>query len=138
MQESLSIPPSAASRSVPPDTYLDMIFVGDGAWVLLGTGVIGKTAPFGALMSQNGYQKNPSGLIEQWGIIPSIPANGSVLITFPIAFPTAGAGYSIAGGASGPGIPGVNCYNVSATQVRFWNQSTTVATQAGGYRVVGF
>lgn len=93
---------------------------------------------FSALLSANGYQKNPSGLIEQWGIIPAIPANGSILVNFPIIFPVAAAGFSIAGGASGPGIPGVNCYNISNTQVRFWNQSTTVATQAGGYRVVGF
>ncbi|KPN92497.1 phage tail protein [Pseudomonas nunensis] len=93
---------------------------------------------FSALLSANGYQKNPSGLIEQWGIIPAIPANGSILVNFPIIFPVAAAGFSIAGGASGPGIPGVNCYNISNSQVRFWNQSTTVATQAGGYRVVGF
>lgn len=93
---------------------------------------------FSALLTQNGYQKNPSGLIEQWGIIPAIPANGSILVNFPIIFPVAAAGFSIAGGASGPGIPGVNCYNISNNQVRFWNQSTTVATQAGGYRVVGF
>lgn len=93
---------------------------------------------FSALFSSNGYQKYPSGLIEQWGVIPSIPANGSVLINFPIAFTTSGLGFSIASGASGPGIPGVNSYNFSATQVRFWNQSSTLATQAGGYRVVGF
>lgn len=93
---------------------------------------------FAALFTQNGYQRNPSGLIEQWGIIPAIPSNGSILVNFPIMFPVAAVGFSIAGGASGPGIPGVNCYNISNTQVRFWNQSTTVATQAGGYRVVGF
>ncbi|UWF50527.1 phage tail protein [Pseudomonas sp. N3-W] len=138
MQESLNIPLSNDNLMLPPDTYVDITCVRHGAWVLLGTGVVGKTLPFATLMASNGYQKLPSGMIEQWGIIPAIPANGSVLITFPIAFPSASAGFAIAGGASGPGIPGVNCYNISATQVRFWNQSTTVATQAGGYRVVGF
>lgn len=39
---------------------------------------------FNSLLSQNGYQKLPSGLILQWG---SSPAN--LFITFPISFPTA-------------------------------------------------
>ncbi|MFW9080399.1 phage tail protein [Pseudomonas sp. P2757] len=93
---------------------------------------------FAALFSLNGYQKNPSGLIEQWGGVPSIPANGSVVLTYPIAFPGGALGFALAGGASGPGIPGINVYSLSTTQARFWNQSTTVATQAGGYRVVGY
>ena len=35
----------------------------------------------------NGYQKLPSGLIIQWGAIPTV--NAGVTVTFPIAFPTA-------------------------------------------------
>ncbi|MDO8712084.1 MAG: phage tail protein [Pseudomonas sp.] len=95
MQESLSIPPSAASRSVPPDTYLDMIFVGDGAWVLLGTGVVGKTAPFGALMSANGYQKLPSGLIIQWMTALFSSAALSTPFNLPIAFPSKNFGCNV-------------------------------------------
>ncbi len=120
------------------DTAEFMLTSAAGWYCVGGSASLGGASIFEALFSQNGYQRNPSGLIEQWGVIPAIPANGSILISFPIAFPVAAAGFSIAGGASGPGIPGVNCYNVSATQVRFWNQSATVATQAGGYRVVGF
>lgn len=95
MQESLSIPPSAVSRSVPPDTYLDMIFVGDGAWVLLGTGVVGKTAPFGALMSANGYQKLPSGLIIQWMTALFSSAALSTPFNLPIAFPNKNFGCNV-------------------------------------------
>lgn len=138
MQESLVVLATSASRSIPPDTYIDITCIGSGVWLLLGTGVVGKTTPFGALMEANGYRKDPSGALEQWGAIPPIAAGGSVLLTFPIAFPNGPVGFSAIGGASASGIPGVNCQNLSATQVRFWNQSATLATQAGGYRVIGY
>ncbi|MFJ4193944.1 phage tail protein [Pseudomonas sp. NPDC089534] len=41
-----------------------------------------------AILSANGYQKYPSGLIEQWGAVTVID-NTEVVITLPIAFPTA-------------------------------------------------
>ena len=37
----------------------------------------------------NGYQKLPSGLIIQWGIVNSIVPGGATGTTFPIAFPNA-------------------------------------------------
>jgi hypothetical protein len=40
-----------------------------------------------SLLSTNGYQKLPSGLIMQWGKVKL--ADGSALVTFPIAFPNA-------------------------------------------------
>ncbi|MGF6130165.1 hypothetical protein QF019_005400 [Pseudomonas frederiksbergensis] len=92
MQESLSISPSTASRSIPSDTYVDMTYVGDGAWVLLGTGVVGKTAPFGALMSPNGYQKLPSGLIIQWMTALFPKAALSTPFNLPTAFLNANFG----------------------------------------------
>lgn len=99
---------------------------------------LGKNADFACLKSMNGWLESPSGLTEQWGPIPAIPANSSVLVTFPKAFTTGAVGYALASGGSGAGVPGVNVQNVSETQVRFWNQSTTASTQAGGYRVIGF
>jgi len=42
---------------------------------------------FVALLSGNGYQKLPSGLIIQWGDVTSASTAGT-LFTFPIAFPT--------------------------------------------------
>jgi hypothetical protein len=92
---------------------------------------------FAALMANNGYEKRPSGLIDQWGTIPTIPANGSVLISFPIAFPSGALGVLAAGGAVGPGSPGINSEIISSAQVRFWNQSTTVPTLQGSYRAIG-
>jgi len=40
-----------------------------------------------SLLSENGYQKLPSGLIMQWGKVKLV--DGSALVTFPIAFPNA-------------------------------------------------
>ena len=44
------------------------------------------TGLFGASLGANGYQKLPSGLIFQWGQIPSFGAAGTAAQTFPIAF----------------------------------------------------
>lgn len=87
MQESLAIGNSSSSRSIPPDTYVDITFIGNGNWLLLGTGVVGKTAPFGALMGVNGYQKLPSGLIIQWMTATFSSAALATPFNLPIAFP---------------------------------------------------
>ncbi|MBV2149279.1 phage tail protein [Sphingobium sp. AS12] len=42
---------------------------------------------FGALLTGNGYQKLPGGLILQWGNVVA-PSGGVNNVTFPIAFPT--------------------------------------------------
>ena len=43
-----------------------------------------QTLTFDSLLSTNGYQKLPGGLIIQWGYNPS-----NSTVTFPVAFPTA-------------------------------------------------
>ncbi|QLL14645.1 gp53-like domain-containing protein [Pseudomonas chlororaphis] len=40
-----------------------------------------------SLTGANGYKKDPSGLIEQWGLIPSYNTGGNVSVVYPIAFP---------------------------------------------------
>ena len=40
-----------------------------------------------SLTGSNGYKKDPSGLIEQWGLIPSYNTGGNVSVVYPIAFP---------------------------------------------------
>ncbi|WP_244220770.1 phage tail protein [Pseudomonas kribbensis] len=56
-----------------------------------------------AFLSANGYQRYPSGLIEQWGTV-TVNDNIEVFITLPIAFPTAVLG-AIAG-VSNSGVVG--------------------------------
>ncbi|MEQ9863008.1 gp53-like domain-containing protein, partial [Pectobacterium cacticida] len=41
-------------------------------------------------LQENGYQKLPSGLVIQWGIVENVSfSNRQQNITFPISFPTA-------------------------------------------------
>lgn len=49
------------------------------------------SASFSKSFGMSGYQKLPSGLIIQWGS-GSTAADGSIAVTFPIAFPTACVG----------------------------------------------
>ena len=113
--------------------------LGGSGWSFDGGDAALKYSPlFASNRAANGWKYDPSGLLEQWGIIPAIPAGGSALVNFPTAFNAGAIGYALASGASAAGVPGVNVNNVSATQVRFWNQSNTASTQAGGYRVIGY
>ena len=50
----------------------------------------------GSAKTQNGYQKLPSGVILQWGMVTS--GNNEVSATFPVAFPTSCANLQITGG----------------------------------------
>jgi hypothetical protein len=57
-------------------------------WRLYGGSVSDKYASsFSGVYGNVGYQKYPSGNIEQWGV-GTTDANGDVYITFPISFPT--------------------------------------------------
>ncbi|MNE05772.1 hypothetical protein D3C80_983440 [compost metagenome] len=56
-----------------------------GLWINQSVGALDFTNS----LQQNGYQKLPGGLIIQWGV-QSVPADGLALVTFPIAFPSAG------------------------------------------------
>ncbi|ROM99142.1 phage tail protein [Pseudomonas brassicacearum] len=85
MQESLAVASSSANRSIPPDTYIDITFIGNGIWLLLGTGVFGATAPFAASRSATGWQKLPSGMIIQWGTVSGVAQQAAM--TFAVAFP---------------------------------------------------
>jgi type 1 fimbria pilin len=42
-----------------------------------------------ALLSNNGYQIFPSGLITQWGVTGNVSGDSAVTVNFPIPFPNA-------------------------------------------------
>lgn len=67
-----------------------VVTAGNGQWVVENGMSALKYAPeFGSSFSgSNGYQRLPSGAIEQWGI-GSTDANGYVYVTFPVPFPNA-------------------------------------------------
>jgi hypothetical protein len=54
----------------------------------LGDFALTKSSLFDASLTNNGYQRLPSGLILQWGA-GTTDSGGTVAMTFPIAFPTA-------------------------------------------------
>jgi hypothetical protein len=88
MQENIDGSWTNVSRLIPPDSYVDCLYLGTKNWVLTGTGVMGKTRAFGASFGANGYQKLPSGLIMQWMTAHFPKPAKSVPYNLPIAFPT--------------------------------------------------
>ncbi|CAI8838399.1 phage tail protein [Pseudomonas sp. IT-P260] len=66
-----------------------VITAGNGQWVVESGMSALKYAPeFGSSFGNSGYQRLPSGAIEQWGTGVT-DANGYVYVTFPIPFPNA-------------------------------------------------
>jgi hypothetical protein len=67
---------------------LEVVWSG-GQWVAIqGTTLLKASSLFANLLSGNGYQKLPSGLILQWGSLAGSAA-GDTAATFAITFPTA-------------------------------------------------
>lgn len=88
MQENIDGTSSATTRLIPPDSYVDCLYIGTGLWLLTGTGVQGKTRLFGSSLGASGWQRLPSGLILQWGQT-AVATGSDVTTTLPIAFPSA-------------------------------------------------
>lgn len=81
---------SIPSVSLKTGQSLTLVALTNSLWqVLNSTATLGENESFAAALSANGYQKLPSGLIEQWGITGGAAQNVPVTVTFPIAFPTA-------------------------------------------------
>lgn len=57
------------------------------AWTAWGEMQLPHSPLFGSSLASSGYQKLPSGKIEQW-MSMDIPANSSAVLTYPIAFPS--------------------------------------------------
>jgi len=63
-------------------------FVSNGSsqWTFFGTGSLSETGAFSRDFSANGWQRLPSGLIIQWGIINNIAHTALFSPVFPISF----------------------------------------------------
>lgn len=93
MQENIDGAWSATTRIIPPDSYVDCLYVDKNCWLLTGTGVMGKTRPYASsLTGVIGWQRLPSGLIMQWTRYTFPAAATSVQIGLPIAYPSAHIG----------------------------------------------
>ena len=77
---------SISSISVVGSDWVEITNAGS-AWIVSnGPALLATSSMFGSSVTQNGYQKLPSGLIIQWGM-NTTNAGGYVDVTYPIAFP---------------------------------------------------
>jgi hypothetical protein len=108
-----------------------VITAGNGQWVVESGMSALKYAPeFGSSWGGSGYQKLPSGFIDQWGT-GSTDASGNIYVTFQTAFPNA-ARSVIAFHTGTAGVMGCVVFGSltkSGCTLRFQNQSGAV--QAG-------
>lgn len=66
---------------------LTIMAAGGGYWWFIWGSATLKIAPeFSAFLGTNGFQKEPSGMIRQWGAITT-NGSGAATVTFPVAFP---------------------------------------------------
>ena len=104
------------------DTATFVCSKNEGWYLRDGSLSLAYSARFGAALVSQGYQKLPSGKIEQWGQVSS-DASGTAVVAFPIAFPTAahfvvpleinsGAGYATAMQIT-PGSFRINFWNAA-------------------------
>jgi len=117
-----------------------------GGWRLCGGSIALKySAEFALNVSSNGYQKYPSGLIEQWGGV-SVVDNTEQTITLPTAFPNAilgvmgSAALAAAAGAGefATGAARRNATSLSTILVSANTGPTTAVTQFITWRVWGY
>ncbi|WP_322091322.1 gp53-like domain-containing protein [Limnobaculum xujianqingii] len=82
---SISIPMSTAtSITLKPSESIIFIVEQNKVWHASGNGVFKNLAMFGASLNQNGWKREPSGLLTQWGA--ALPSASIANITYPIAF----------------------------------------------------
>lgn len=91
LQEGSTYPPSNVARSIPADTYVDLLHIGNNTWLMHGTGVDSVKVPWRRSNELIGFEFLPSGMVRQWGrlILPAYADTAPVNVTFPIAFPVA-------------------------------------------------
>lgn len=91
LQEGSTYAASKAVRTLPPDTFVDLLHIGAGVWAMHGTGVDSARAPWKRNVEIIGFENLPSGMLRQWGrlTLPVYLDTAPVNVTFPIAFPRA-------------------------------------------------
>ncbi|WFR81089.1 phage tail protein [Janthinobacterium rivuli] len=97
------------SITIKPGQSLTLMATAPKVWqVIDSTAELWRNADFAAMLSSSGYQKQPGGMILQWGGGAQTPESGYVDVIFPIPFPNACfhvfPGYEGQGG-SGSSLP---------------------------------
>jgi hypothetical protein len=122
---------TSALQTVAPSTSGNVLTSNGTTWT-------SAALNFDKSLTTNGYQKIPGGLIIQWGITATVPVDGSVTVTLPIAFPTAmfmatASAYNITpGGGSGPSLITAS-YSTSSFVIRNDNTASEATWIAIGH-----
>lgn len=80
--------------TVPIDVFESIILVSQpNGWRVVSGTVLNKySGMFAATLANNGYERLPSGLIQQWGRVTATSGTGAGIATLPIAFPKGALG----------------------------------------------
>lgn len=95
--------------------------------VINSTAAMGKNADFAASFTVNGFQKLPSGFIEQFGYITT-SASGDVNLVYPFTFPNGVLNVSAVyqnDAGSNPALASIGTMTTSSVNVGGYNPSTT-------------
>lgn len=82
----------------------------------------------------------PGGLIIQWGAVPSIPAGGNVVVTYPIQYPNSFLSVAVTSGSSGVvnAVLASGGGNFKTSFQAFNNLAGAVSTGTGIFISIGF
>ena len=97
----------------------------------------GQIPDMSSFSSSNTVQFLPGGWILQIVSVPSIPALGGLVVTYPTPFPNTVLGIVTGSGATSPNVPTFNTQSIDKNSFKAWNQSGTAATQVGNVLAIG-
>lgn len=104
---------------------LSLVRVGPTAWLAIsGSAQLKFADVFGSSLAGSGYQKLPSGLIIQWGVL-SVAAGGTTLV-LPIGFPSAFTAFSAVDAGNGAYSYGIQITSSAGGNVYCRNMGTLI------------
>lgn len=128
---------SITSVQITDGGNLRFITSSTSTWLVVGSAALKYSSDFGVSLAANGYQKLPSGLIIQWGIVTS-SASVDVIVTYPIAFPTAVKTVVIGSILAGSGAyANVNSQGLTIFNLAGWSAISTRASFGVNWLAIG-
>lgn len=114
--------PSTSSITLAPGDDVVLISNGVDTWfAIAGTGRMGAAGAFGSSLAPNGWQKLPSGLIVQWGVVFSVAGMAVPSVSFPVAFPSFCRGVQLTVGSAEAADTMLNVQSMSSSGFSFGN-----------------
>ena len=120
---------TARTFSLGAGDTLCVAYVGGTQWYAWGGAQLGASASFASQMAVPGFQRLPSGLLLQWGMINTSNA-GPALFTFPAGFPN----MCLAAWGTGS-VPGGEVANVGVSNPSRFNCSVSLRDAVGNFYI---